>query len=79
MPRATGATIDLAIAFQPMTDNSAMTMGALGCQRVNGTFEAVKNVLLAIRAQREALVVVIPTNLATSHGISSWVQHAGLM
>jgi hypothetical protein len=82
LARAIGAAINLATTFDSLTNDPATAVCALGCERLNRTFETVKHVLRAIRFDAETLVVIIPASIAlgnralsfkTSSNIGNWM------
>src|SRR5438105_15878675 len=56
-----------ALRFHPMPDDLASAVFALGRQRVDGAFEAVKGVLLPRHDNLERLVIFISADFAVGH------------
>src|SRR5690349_24950110 len=54
-----GTTVDDAIRLHTMPNNSTITMGAAGCQGVNGTFKTVKDMQFSVHLNTKTLVIRI--------------------
>jgi len=61
------AAIDLSIGLHTMPDNSAFTMRADRCQRVDRTFEAIECVMLSRDDYLKRFVIFILANFACTH------------
>jgi hypothetical protein len=67
------ATVEVAIHFGTVSNDTAVAVLAYGRHRLNGAFEAVKNVALSSRNQIETLVVLVPTHFASGHKLLLYV------
>src|SRR5512140_1866779 len=62
--RAVHAAEELIFALDAVADDPAAAMGANGSERVNGAFERVESVRLAVDLDRKGLVVIISADFA---------------
>jgi hypothetical protein len=71
--RTVGTTINVAASFHAMPDYLAATVFALGSERVNGAFEAIKVARDAMVDYFQRLIVFISTNFTLHKNCSSLV------
>jgi hypothetical protein len=77
VPRAVRTAEELTRRLHAVTDDAAATMAALGSQRMDGAFEAVEGVPLAMgERDLESLVVLVAANFAGSH-VASFMSAVG--
>jgi hypothetical protein len=69
--RAVSTTIHIAASFHAVADYLAATMLALGRERMNGAFKAIKVPRDAIVDYFQRLIVFIPTNFTLHNNFSS--------
>ena len=62
--------------LEAVTDDANAAMRARRCQRMDRTFEAVKDVGLTIVNDLKGLVVIVPTGFADCHDTASLVARA---
>jgi hypothetical protein len=67
----------MAVVLHAMSDDPALTMSAPGCERFNGTLEAVEFVLLSIHDHQETVVVLVSAGFTMGH--DSFLPDIGLM
>jgi hypothetical protein len=67
LPGAMSAAVDLPALLDAMADNSAITMRAGRCHRVNSAFEAVEGHRSTILSNSEGLIIFIAAMIAFSH------------
>ena len=67
-------TENLAVRFDAVPDDLALTMRARRRKRVNGTLETVEDVARALENNLEGLVVVVATGFAARHVEAPFVQ-----
>lgn len=67
LARAIGATVNLPGAFDPMPDDSAVTVGTLRRERLNCALETVEYMFLTVHFDAECLVVIVATHFTASH------------
>lgn len=65
--RAMSAAIDFAGLLDAVADDSATTMSAGWCHRVNSAFEAVKGHCPAILSNSESLIILVATMITSRH------------
>ena len=65
--RAVGATINVATGFDPMADDLAAAMLALGPERVDGAFKAVEIMGDAVHHDFERLIIFVSTDFTLGH------------
>lgn len=59
-----GATVHFAAGLHPVANHLATAVGALRCERMNGTFKAVIMVDLPLRDNFDGFIVIVPANFA---------------
>jgi hypothetical protein len=61
------ATVEVLAGFEPMTEYARSTDLALGCQRLDCAFKAIKRMSAAFHDHLECLVVIVATLFAYRH------------
>ena len=64
---AIGAAIEGAISLNPVTDDAAIATRTHGCERVNPTLEAVKDISLAGLSDLKGSVIVVTADFTLRH------------
>jgi hypothetical protein len=65
--RAMGTAEDFAVAFDAVSNDLAIAVGAGWRQHVNGALETVEGMFLTILANRKCFVILVPAHLALGH------------